>query len=72
VKCIERTVAPVRLQDDFAIKRFIRFILLFEEIERGRVEKRRPELVKQNPNEERKDAENEAILVNDVVKRAQA
>ena len=57
MKSIQRAVAPVRLQNDFATERFIRLVLLFEEIERGGIEKRRPELVEQDPNEERKDAE---------------
>ena len=56
MKCIQRAVAPIRLQNHFTIERFIRFILLFEEIESCRVEERRPELVKQDPNEKREDA----------------
>ena len=56
VKSIERAVAPIRLQNDFSTERFIRLVLLFEEIERGGIEKRRPELVEQDPNEERENA----------------
>ena len=71
MKSVERAVTPVWFENDFAIERLgFGVFLLLEKVERGGVKKSGPEFVEENPDEEGEDAEDEAVLVDDVVKRS--